>query len=111
MRCIGIAAQAADTGGLFGECYGPTDCEFQAVDGGDTFTVAVDAHGRIVGWGSAFYGELGTKDRDKPRSQQSPTQLDVPVPCVSVACGRNHVLALSASGKVFSAVFYVSQCL
>lgn len=100
MRCIGIAAHAADAGGLFGECCGPADRELLAVDGGDTFTVAVDAAGRAVGWGSAFYGELGADNHDQPSVQLPPTDLDVPVPCVSVACGRNHVLTLSAAGAM-----------
>jgi alpha-tubulin suppressor-like RCC1 family protein len=65
------------------------------VDGGDSFAVAVDGDGRVVGWGRAFYGELGDGDGDHASRLR---ELALPVDCARVACGQNHVLAVSRDG-------------
>ncbi|CAH0494034.1 unnamed protein product [Peronospora farinosa] len=84
MECVCVSA----SDGLFGECVSPTDRTFVAVDGGDTFTIGILADsGEVVGWGRAFYGEL-------------PEELVHMKQCKAVACGSNHVLALTDSGHV-----------
>ncbi|KAG3249122.1 hypothetical protein PI124_g6219 [Phytophthora idaei] len=94
-RCVSVSANGNE---LFGECVSPTDRTFVAVDGGDTFTIGVLADsGEVVGWGRAFYGELP----DDPGLQKDALmKLGVPERCKAVACGSNHVLALTDSGRI-----------
>ncbi|CAH0480186.1 unnamed protein product [Peronospora belbahrii] len=86
MECVCVSADHD----LFDECISPSDQKLVAVDGGDTFTIGIVAdNGEVVGWGRAFYGELPEK----------PVHIE---PCKAVACGSNHVLALTASGHVMA---------
>ncbi|GMF49997.1 unnamed protein product [Phytophthora fragariaefolia] len=91
MECACVPVRGAGGDGRFGECLAPAARAFVAVDGGDTFTVGVAAvSGEVVGWGTAFYGEL-----------PGPSAVaDVGERCRAVACGSNHVLALTVSGRV-----------
>ncbi|KAG7379278.1 hypothetical protein PHYPSEUDO_008774 [Phytophthora pseudosyringae] len=94
--CVPVHRSVPAAGhGLFDECVPPTDRAFEAVDGGDTFTIGVVADsGEVVGWGRAFYGEL-------PEVEKDPfVRLKLPERCKAVACGSNHVLALTDSGRV-----------
>lgn len=92
----------------FGEDAAPTDVAFRDADGGDTFTIGVSEQGHVIGWGSAFYGELGVpasaSDEDSAANSERelvvPERLAVPEPCALVACGRNHVLVLSRAGTL-----------
>ncbi|KAE9331612.1 hypothetical protein PF008_g15344 [Phytophthora fragariae] len=96
MDCKCLPVGSVDGGaGLFEECLSPTDLAFVAVDGGDTFTVGVLADsGEVVGWGRAFYGELPAVEDAEVK------KLQVSERCRAVACGSNHVLALTDSGRV-----------
>uniref|UniRef100_M4C452 RCC1-like domain-containing protein n=1 Tax=Hyaloperonospora arabidopsidis (strain Emoy2) TaxID=559515 RepID=M4C452_HYAAE len=84
MECVCVAITSPNNG-VFDECISPVIQTFVAVDGGDTFTIGLVApSGDVVGWGRAFYGELPTKPVEQ---------------CQSVACGSNHVLALTVTGQ------------
>lgn len=84
MECRGVSAEL----GLFGTCITPGGRAFIAVDGGDTFTIGIEAHRReVIGWGRAFYGEL----------PERPLRLEQ---CKAVACGSNHVLVVTDAGHV-----------
>ncbi|KAF1317060.1 E3 ubiquitin-protein ligase herc4, partial [Globisporangium splendens] len=109
MECVGLAskdvAASVDAAPLFGECAAPHGVAFSAVDGGESFSIGIDTHGAVVGWGSAFYGELGgdgnaNDDEQVAASRMllSSTRIPVPVKCVQVACGMNHVLVVSQTG-------------
>lgn len=130
MECVCVADGA--TVELFGECAAPEITTFIAVDGGDCFSIGVDATGAVFGWGSGFYGELtehreplvenGTSSADASSSLSPtvtaasatdlpptyvrtlvvPVQLSVPEKCLKVACGTNHVLAISQEGSTSS---------
>ena len=87
MECVCVAITSPNNG-VFDECISPVIQTFVAVDGGDTFTIGLVApSGDVVGWGRAFYGELPTKPVEQ---------------CQSVACGSNHVLALTVTGQVMA---------
>ncbi|CEG37205.1 FOG: RCC1 domain [Plasmopara halstedii] len=76
------------------------DRKFMAVDGGDTFTMGIEADsGKVFGWGRAFYGELldGFAEKDQPL-----VKIKIKEPCNKVVCGCNHVLALACSGCVYA---------
>ncbi|KAI9999111.1 hypothetical protein PInf_003797 [Phytophthora infestans] len=94
-RCVSVSA---DGNGLFNECVSPTDLTFVAVDGGDTFTIGVLAgSGEVVGWGRAFYSELPA---DPGLEKDLQVKVGVPERCKAVACGSNHALVLTDSGRV-----------
>ncbi|EGZ26227.1 hypothetical protein PHYSODRAFT_486876 [Phytophthora sojae] len=96
-KCLPVGSDDVVGAGLFGECLSPPDLAFVAVDGGDTFTVGVVADsGEVVGWGRAFYGELPADSA----VGKGVVTLQVSERCSAVACGSNHVLALTDSGRV-----------
>ncbi|GMF32093.1 unnamed protein product [Phytophthora lilii] len=101
MKCRCVPVQGAENG-LFGECVSPADLSFVTVDGGDTFTVGIMAGGEAVAWGRGFYGEVPAEDGTESavKNAQAPVQLKLPEPCQAVACGSNHGLALTDSGRV-----------
>lgn len=117
MKCVCVAHEDGDASvSLFGECAAPSDTEFVAVDGGESFSIGIDVHGAVIGWGSAFYGELGsfeaapaandadaesegsTEQRRSSRTLVLPARIAVPEKCVGVTCGTNHALVVSQSG-------------
>lgn len=71
---------------------------------GDGFSVALGADGRAFGWGGAFYGELlgetGAQESklNTKLELKKPRELQLPMRCGFVACGRNHALAASEDG-------------
>lgn len=75
MDCVAVdhANEAARGGarGLFGECAAPTAARLVDVAGGDCFSIAVDENGAVLGWGSAFYGELLTA-QDQEDNEEVP---------------------------------------
>lgn len=94
-RCVVDAAS-----GLFGEREAPTRRALVDVGGGDTFAVGVDRGGRVVRWGRALYGELGEGEENEVDPRACVRELAVPMDCAHVACGQNHVLAVSRDGTV-----------
>ena len=68
---------------------------------GDGFMVALASDGSLYAWGSNFTGTLGngtTSDSQTPVKVSMPTNAKF----VSVSAGWNHVIALSADGKVYA---------
>ncbi|KAG1707407.1 hypothetical protein DVH05_026612 [Phytophthora capsici] len=97
-RCFPVYGLGTDNGS-FNECVSPADRVFETADGGDTFTIGVVAgSGELVGWGRAFYGELPGDSA----VENGPFELKLPERCKAVACGSNHVLALTDSGRVMA---------
>jgi alpha-tubulin suppressor-like RCC1 family protein len=78
--------------------------EATSAAGGDTFSAAVDAAGRVHVWGTGFCGELGTGERDTIVSTPTvPTYFKSRnIKIISVACGQNHVLAAISGGGCLS---------
>lgn len=62
---------------------------------------AVDNEGRLWGWGANDYGNLGLSATDFD-AHPDPVQIPLPEEIDSVAAGRDHVLALARSGKVYA---------
>lgn len=82
-------------------CNGTTAEKLTSMDGGDRHALAVDAKGRVWGWGYNYYGQVGdgtTTSRTAPvlASFSSGTVLK------SVAGGYGHSLAIDTAGKVWS---------
>jgi alpha-tubulin suppressor-like RCC1 family protein len=62
---------------------------------------ALDEEGRVWAWGSNKYGQLanGVTDSD---AHNTPTQIAIDEPVVSIASGKGHALALTKSGKIYA---------
>ncbi|CCG81367.1 putative Ran exchange factor Prp20/Pim1 [Taphrina deformans PYCC 5710] len=75
---------------------------FVKVAASDSLTVAIDADGHIWAWGTfrCSDGILGFNSASKVANR--PQRLVLKEKFVDLACGTDHVLALSASGKVFA---------
>ncbi|KLO20338.1 RCC1/BLIP-II protein [Schizopora paradoxa] len=87
---------------------GLLDEDFRAVQvaAGDSISVAVSADGRLRAWGSfrASDGLLGFDNKDKDaKSQVEPISIPSLANLVfaQVACGTDHVLALTVHGTVY----------
>lgn len=65
------------------------------------FTLALLETGKIFGWGSNFYGQLGCENLT---SVCKPIQLLVPS-AVDISCGLRHSAVVTKDGSVFSAGF------
>lgn len=61
---------------------------------------AIDGDGNLWAWGSNRYGQLGNGLIDD-NAHPIPTQILINEPVVSVASGKGHALALTASGAVY----------
>ena len=75
----------------------------------DGCTVALDAEGRLVCWGHFKDAEgkvcfSDTDENDAPREQWSPVSIEglKDERFAQVACGENHVLALTLDGRVYT---------
>lgn len=75
---------------------------FVKIAASDSLTVAIDADGHIWAWGTfrCSDGILGFNSASKVANR--PQRLVLKERFVDVACGTDHVLALSTSGKVFA---------
>ncbi len=80
----------------------PSDVAFTAIAAGDAYTVAIDAHGRLWAWGSAWDGRLGNGRSDGIVALPGPVSLPMGVVIVTLAGGGSHVLALDAEGRTWS---------
>lgn len=71
------------------------------ISAGSKSSYALDSQGNLWAWGRNSYGNLGqgTEDSD---AHSSPVQVPLPEVIVSIATGRDHVLALARSGKVYA---------
>ncbi|TYZ64694.1 hypothetical protein PybrP1_011047 [[Pythium] brassicae (nom. inval.)] len=107
MQCIAADGDDDVAVDLFGECAAPVSTTFVSVDGGDGFSMAVDASGVVVGWGSAFYGELAESPTDEPRRAHvhvrvPPIRIAVPEQCVQVAATSPLTPSRNAAGHVYA---------
>ncbi|MFD5868662.1 Hsp70 family protein [Corynebacterium sp. NPDC060344] len=71
-----------------------------AASAGDSFSVAVDARGRVTAWGSNDSMKLGVADA--PLLKGEPTSPALSVPIIGVSCGDTHTLAITADGHVMT---------
>lgn len=62
---------------------------------------AVDQDGQLWGWGANDYGNLGLSLSDFD-AHSDPVPIALPEEIDSIAAGRDHVLALARSGKVYA---------
>ena len=72
---------------------------------GGSFSAAVTSAGRVYTWGSNKHGQLGYKLAGVGGQQPLPAQVDgalAAVQVMAIACGREHALALSFDGGLYS---------
>ena len=72
---------------------------------GGSFSAAVTGAGRVYTWGSNKHGQLGYKLAGVGGQQPLPAQVDgalAAVQVMAIACGREHALALSFDGGLYS---------
>lgn len=68
---------------------------------GSRTSYALDADGNIWAWGRNRYGNLGQSHETEDETNYTPVKVPVNARIVSIATGRDHVLALADDGKVF----------
>ncbi|CAG0888520.1 unnamed protein product [Cyprideis torosa] len=61
------------------------------------FSLVLTEGGRLYGWGSNRFGQLGNQPMKKV---EEPVEVPTPSEVVSVACGENHVIALTKDKRV-----------
>jgi len=69
------------------------------------FSAAVTTSGTVYTWGTGKQGQLGFRNATVCGLQPQPMQVTgalSEVPITAIACGREHMLALSFSGNIFS---------
>ncbi|KAL1503593.1 hypothetical protein AB1Y20_012070 [Prymnesium parvum] len=84
----------------------PTQVEFKRkriarVSCGPDHSAAVSEAGEVLCWGSGSYGNLGHGDNNDCAAPKLVEAL-LGKPCISVACGAKHTMALSQAGGVYS---------
>ena len=68
---------------------------------GPDHSAAVSEAGEVLTWGAGSYGNLGHGDNTEVKTPKLVESL-LGKPCISVACGSKHTLALTAYGAVFA---------
>eukprot|EP00118_Oscarella_pearsei_P022140 m.252836 g.252836 ORF g.252836 m.252836 type:complete len:3992 (+) comp40356_c1_seq2:177-12152(+) len=68
---------------------------------GDAHTVALQDNGTVYGWGDGDYGKLGRGGSDGSKVPKPVERLDGE-DIVSIACGSQYSMALSAKGQIFT---------
>lgn len=70
---------------------------------------AIDTNGTVWSWGSNNKGELGNAAPDNPNqnvssvlSRFTPQKIEFSDPVVELACGVDHIIALTEKGEVFA---------
>jgi alpha-tubulin suppressor-like RCC1 family protein len=66
---------------------------------GCSHTMAITEDNMLYGWGTNWYGELGTGSQI---SSRKPVKCNIPNMIKQVACGANFTIAVSVAGNVFS---------
>ena len=66
---------------------------------GATHVLALCSHGKVYGWGSNQFGQLGHQQR---RYDTQPTLLEMPEKITALAAGTHFSLALAESGNVYA---------
>ncbi|CZR67885.1 related to RCC1 domain [Phialocephala subalpina] len=82
----------------------PEGTKFARVFAGDSISFALTTTGLVYGWGT-FRGNdgiLGFRINDKDKQANTPELIPELKDVVDIACGTNHVLALTNKGKVFT---------
>ena len=71
---------------------------------GDSISVAIASDGMVYSWGTfrASDGLLGYSKSDKISPRPAPIASFPPYSICQIACGTDHVLALSTTGRVFA---------
>ena len=65
---------------------------------GPDHSAAVSEAGEVLTWGAGSYGNLGHGDNTEVKTPKLVESL-LGKPCISVACGSKHTLALSQAGE------------
>ncbi|MFC3850869.1 Hsp70 family protein [Corynebacterium hansenii] len=67
---------------------------------GASFTVIVDARGRMIAWGSCDMNQIGVERSPIPKD--APVRPIIPAPVTAVSCGTSHSLAVTEDGHVLA---------
>ncbi|KAK9368870.1 regulator of chromosome condensation 1/beta-lactamase-inhibitor protein II [Lipomyces kononenkoae] len=80
----------------------PDDLVFVQVAASDSLSLALTSEGRLWAWGT-FRGNEGVLGfSDEVQFQLTPVQVPIPYPVCQIVAGKDHVMALTTHGKVFS---------
>jgi alpha-tubulin suppressor-like RCC1 family protein len=77
-----------------------TDHDWATVSCGNVHTIAIKTNGTLWGWGRNAEGEAGTGT--DPGNVVNPTQIGTATNWVTVSCGYDHTLAITADGKLWA---------
>lgn len=79
----------------------PAHTRITAVAAGSTHSVALTSTGKLLAWGSNFYGELGN-GTTTPSATAVPVALPVNTRITAISVNYGHNLALTSTGRVLA---------
>ncbi|KAK9244767.1 regulator of chromosome condensation 1/beta-lactamase-inhibitor protein II [Lipomyces tetrasporus] len=80
----------------------PNDLVFVQVAASDNLSLALTSEGRLWAWGTFRCNEGVLGFSDKIEFQHTPIQIPIPIAVGQIAAGKDHVMALTTNGRVFS---------
>ncbi|KAK9428366.1 regulator of chromosome condensation 1/beta-lactamase-inhibitor protein II [Lipomyces doorenjongii] len=80
----------------------PDDLVFVQVAASDNLSLALTSEGRLWSWGTFRCNEGVLGFSDEVEVQVTPVQVPIPYSVAQIVAGKDHVIALTTNGKVFS---------
>ncbi|KAK9469456.1 regulator of chromosome condensation 1/beta-lactamase-inhibitor protein II [Lipomyces arxii] len=80
----------------------PPDLIFVQVAASDSLSVALTSEGRLWAWGTFRCNEGVLGFSEHVEFQHTPVQMPIPYPVSQIVAGKDHALALTTNGRVYS---------
>lgn len=80
----------------------PSNTTVLSVSCGANFTVCITSNHEAFSWGTNTLGQLGVKSNDPKKTIPSKIEFQDQKKITSIACGRDHCLALNEDGIIYS---------
>lgn len=100
MKLVQLSSGCRSSSDVFYEHEYEVEEKVVVLEGGSTFAVGCTIDGRVLSWGSCFYGELGQEDGICWKQVPKPVSLSIAVR--SICAGLNHVVVISTEGLSYS---------
>ncbi|KAK7204161.1 Srm1 protein [Myxozyma melibiosi] len=80
----------------------PDDLVFVQVAASDSLSLALTSEGRVWAWGTFRHNEGILGFNEDVMFQREPVQVRIEFPVSQIAAGKDHVMALTTNGKVYT---------